>query len=372
VRRNLLEQVIRNLAADGGLVDGLVRAARRHSPDVARLPEAENRRHIEVLLATGLEFFRGSGEPDEGDFSAAEALGADRAAQGVSIDGLLRGVQAGRNEAMRVAIARCRDAGMPEDEILEGILDFDRYTGALERHVINGYHAAELALSRTTRDANTHLLRRLLLHTDEPPPEPEELLRANLSPEGRYHCVVSDVTRPDQARALEQRLLACGGVYGLVEGRLSGLATRVPSDIDVLLVKAPATTLALLRDVHPLCVTAVRIAARSDRRGVLDLTDLAGEVALAAQPVLADLLQSALVGLDHHDEFHRELVSTARVYLDHGQRIGHAAAALHVHPNTVRYRLDRLAEITGTSWDAEEPTVLSTLRRWWALDAWPG
>jgi DNA-binding PucR family transcriptional regulator len=122
-----------------------------------------------------------------------------------------------------------------------------------------------------------------------------------------------------------------------------------------------------------LCLAALRIAGRSGLRGVRDLTDLAGEVALAAQPVLADLLRGTLVGLDHDDDFHRELVATALVYLDHGQRLGHAATALHVHPNTVRYRLDRLAELTGPLWDdstADPSTVLATLRHWWALRAW--
>ncbi|OKI23229.1 hypothetical protein A6A25_35215 [Saccharothrix sp. CB00851] len=362
------------MATDSGVVEELVRAARGRSPEVARLPEAENRRHVEVLLATGLDFFERSDEPDEQDFRAAETLGADRAAQGISIDGLLRGVQAARTRAMKIAIARSRAVGVPDEVLLEGMVDLDRYTGALERHVINGYHTAELELSRTNRDANIHLLRRLLLHGDGPPPGPAELRRAGLSPDGHYHCLVSDVTQPGEARALEQRLLGCGGVYGLVEGRLAGLSARRPTaaDLDALLVVAPATALTAMRDVHPLCVAALRIAGRAGRRGVHDLTDLSGEVALAAQPVLADLLRGTLAGLDHDDEFHRELVGTALVYLDHGQRLGHAATALHVHPNTVRYRLDRLAEITGTPWDdtAEAPTVLGTLRHWWALRTW--
>ncbi|WP_245950663.1 PucR family transcriptional regulator [Saccharothrix carnea] len=363
------------MATDRGVVEELVRAARGQSPEVARLPEAENRRHVEVLLATGLDFFERSDEPDEQDFRAAETLGADRAAQGISIDGLLRGVQAARTQAMKIAIARSRAVGVPDEVLLEGMVDLDRYTGVLERHVVNGYHTAELELSRTNRDANTHLLRRLLLPGDGPPPEPAQLRRAGLSPDGLYHCLVSDVTQPGEARALEQRLLGCGGVYGLVEGRLAGLSARRPTsaDLDALLVVAPATALTALRDVHPLCVAALRIAGRAGRRGVHDLTDLSGQVALAAQPVLADLLRGTLAGLDHADDFHRELVGTALVYLDHGQRLGHAAAALHVHPNTVRYRLDRLAEITGTPWDdtAEAPsTVLGTLHHWWALRTW--
>jgi DNA-binding PucR family transcriptional regulator len=40
-------------------------------------------------------------------------------------------------------------------------------------------------------------------------------------------------------------------------------------------------------------------------------------------------------------------VDTVSVYLDHGGSIEGTARALFVHPNTVRYRLRRAAEVTG-------------------------
>ncbi|MCP9943913.1 helix-turn-helix domain-containing protein [Streptomyces somaliensis] len=41
-----------------------------------------------------------------------------------------------------------------------------------------------------------------------------------------------------------------------------------------------------------------------------------------------------------------ELLTTLTEYLAHGQSRKRAAAALHVHPNTVDYRLRRVAELT--------------------------
>lgn len=380
-RSALLREVLKAMSEDGRVLDELVLAARTHSPEVARLPEAENRRHVQVLLAAGLGSLARPGHPDDRDFATAEALGADRAAQGVPITALLCGVQAGRTRAVRIAIDRSRAAGVPDDVILEAVLDLDRYTGALERHIVNGYHTAELQLSRTTRDVRTRLLRGLLLPGDREPPPADDLRQAGLRPDGRYHCVVSDVTDPSRARALEQRLLGLGGAYGLVEGRLTGVAARLPTadDLapDVLLVVAPDAALGELRDIHALCAAALPIAAGQGLRGVRHLTELAGETALAAQPLLADLLVDGALGrLDPADDFHRELACTALAYLDHGRRLGHTAAALHLHPNTVRYRLDRLAEFTALPLD--EPaadtrsTVLDTLRAWWALRTWLG
>ncbi|HWO63597.1 MAG TPA: helix-turn-helix domain-containing protein, partial [Umezawaea sp.] len=72
--------------------------------------------------------------------------------------------------------------------------------------------------------------------------------------------------------------------------------------------------------------------------------------------------------------FHHELVTTALCYLDHGRRIGTTATVLHIHANTVRYRLDRLTELTtvdlGDTTHPHRSHVLTTLHTWWALRTW--
>ncbi|MEU4568936.1 helix-turn-helix domain-containing protein [Micromonospora sp. NPDC023956] len=61
-------------------------------------------------------------------------------------------------------------------------------------------------------------------------------------------------------------------------------------------------------------------------------------------------------------------------YLDHGQRLDHTAAALHLHPNTVRYRMRRLRDLVGMPPTPAEPDgrwpVLVTVQWWWALRTW--
>lgn len=366
VTRDVLGVVLRALAGDPRLVDEVVDAARAASPEVARLPEAENRRHIAVMVAAAIAVAEhGVGDPGDDVYVAAEALGADRAAQGIPIEALLRGVHAGRIRAVDIAVAQGRAAGVTPEVMLDALVRFNRYAAALERHVISGHRRAELELSRTARDAHTHVLRQLLHGTGEL--TDDEIIRAGLRPDGLYHCVLSDLCDPVRARSLEQRLAGFGGVFGLVEGRLAGLSLRAPDDVtDVLVIVAPAAPLQDVRTRYHLCLTAL-VAVR-DGRGVHHLAELAGETALAAQPELADLVAAEyLSALDRTDSFHRQLVSTGLAYLDHGQRLDQTAEALHVHPNTVRYRLAKLAELTGA-----EPTttVLHTLRWWWALDTW--
>ncbi|WP_174528359.1 PucR family transcriptional regulator, partial [Micromonospora maritima] len=135
----------------------------------------------------------------------------------------------------------------------------------------------------------------------------------------------------------------------------------------------PAQPLDRAPAMYALCQAALRTATHRRLRGLRRVTDLAGETALAAQPALAELLRATLLGpLDPADEFHRELATTALAWLDHGQRLDQTASALHVHPNTVRYRLRRLREVTGGP-PAEEGarcTVPQTVHWWWALRSW--
>jgi len=377
-RGDVFLQVLWAMAADERLVDDLVRAARAESPEVARLPEAETRRHVALLFSAGLASFEGAGDPSERDFAEAARLGADRAAQGISIGGLLCAVQAGRNRALEIAVQRARAAAIPDGVLLEVLLELDRYLGIMERHVIAGHRAAEQDLARSRADAGDRVLRALLLG-DEEPPAPADLARSGLRPEGRYHCLVADVTDPARLRTAGRRLAAGGGIAGTVLGRLTVLAPRLPGpdaiDPEMLVVAAPSRPLPDLRAVHELCLAALPIAARSGGSGLHLLVEHAGDLALTAQPLLAGLAAAAVLGpLQPGDDFHRELVATAMAYLDHGQRLDHAAAALHVHPNTVRYRLRRLHELTGVPLVPGGPgadlTVLTTVNLWWALRTW--
>ncbi|WDZ87271.1 helix-turn-helix domain-containing protein [Micromonospora cathayae] len=413
-----LGALLRDIAADQRIVDEMVEAARTGSPEIARLPWAENRRHVAALLAAGLSSFERLTDPTERDFAEARRLGAARAAQGVSVTGLLRGVQAARRVVVETALGRGRAAGIPDTALLEGLLDLDRYAGALERALVDGYHAAERELAHTEQDARNRVLRTLLAAGPGDRAADgtagnavggpaggavgpaggtaggavggtaggsvdgyrADLVRIGLRPDGSYHCVVTDVTDPARIRTAERRLSRCGAVFGTVDDRLTGLSPHRPAadafDGTTLVVVAPARPLADLAAVHGLCAAALRAATEAGLRGRHGLVDLAGETALAAQPALADLLSTTmLAALDPADGFHRQLASTALVYLDHGQRLDHTAAALHLHPNTVRYRLRRFQELVAVPPPLAEPgggrwSVLVTVRWWWALRTW--
>lgn len=373
--------LVQDLSQDDQLVDDVVASARAQFPEVARLPWAESRRHVAALLAAGFTAFaRAYAEgdlSDDLDFSEAQRFGAERAALGVPVAGLMAGVHGGRSRLLEIAINRGRESGIPYDELLQALLKLDRYGTELERHVIDGYRQAERALNRDDRTARIRVLRRLLLDDDggatlAPDEDPA---RFGLHADAGYHLVITDAADPTRVRALEQAFARCGGVLAPVSGRLSGLTPRLPAgralDPSVLVVTTPPVPLDRAQAAYKLCRTALHAARARESTGLCDVLDLAGETALAAQPLLASFLSEGLLSaLQPGDDFHRELVATALAYLDHGQRLDRTASALHLHPNTVRYRLRRLQDLTGFVTTGDDLPVLETVRWWWALHAW--
>ncbi|HEU5160167.1 MAG TPA: helix-turn-helix domain-containing protein [Streptosporangiaceae bacterium] len=340
------------------VVDAATRAARARSPHVAALPIEEIRRHVNAMIEAARAALT-KGEVDELDLRAAERLGADRARQGVPVAALLDGFQAGRSLVVRMIIERGRRQGLPADELLEGVTRIDAVATALEHRMVHAHRGAELELARTARDADTQRLRQAL--RGEP--------GAELDPEKRYHCLVSDVSDPAAAGELER--LLDGGLSGLVDGRLTALVPRLPplppDPGAPLVIAAPAAPPADIPGLYELCREA--LAAATGRSGLWRLADLAFGVATASRPELGRLLAEDLLdGLDPADAFHLLLAETALVYLDNSGRVEPTATALHVHPNTVKYRVRRFGEITGRHLSGRPGmAVADTAHLWWAL-----
>jgi DNA-binding PucR family transcriptional regulator len=100
------------------------------------------------------------------------------------------------------------------------------------------------------------------------------------------------------------------------------------------------------------------------------LTDLLlhGDGALAA-----DLAARALAPLAEVREGTRaRLVETLRAWLDEPGQVSRVAERLHVHPQTVRYRMAQLRELFGERLDAPEARFeLALALRVWRDDASP-
>ncbi len=247
------------------------------------------------------------------------------------------------------------------------LADLDAYSNELQNRLIHAYRETELAAARTAHAARLSLLREIL--HGGPVGRAAEI---GLDPARRHHLAVADVSDPHLARPVEAAI--SDGVCGLVDGYLCWVSPRPPAPVvpGLLMVTSPAVPVGGLAAAFELCLAAVFAARRRGLCGLRRLVDLAPALAADAYPRLGDLLaDDLLAGLNPRDEFHRLLAETAAAYLTHGGRADRTAAALHVHPNTVKHRLRRLGELTGFDPVPDQDDALGTAIRWsWALQTW--
>ncbi len=346
--------------------DAAADAARRQSPRLAALPEKEVQRHARALFEAAVEALAAGGEPAEKHLQFAERLGADRARQGVSVDALLDGFQGGRALVIDTAIERGRAAGLSADDLLEGVTRVDRITTALESRMVHAHRAAELEMAHTRREAHTQVLRRVLLG------EPGDL--SPLNPSLRYQCLVSDISDPSAAARMERALAdaLAEGVAGFIDGRFAALVTRPPGlpEGAPIVVAAPAAQLNDIPALYGLCRQALRAAEK--KTGLHHLTDLAVVTVTTTNQKLGHLLADSLLrNLTPSNRFHRLLAETALAHLDNAGHLEAAARALHVHPNTVKYRVRRFTEMTEqTLTPPQGAAITRTAQLWWALHTW--
>jgi sugar diacid utilization regulator len=118
----------------------------------------------------------------------------------------------------------------------------------------------------------------------------------------------------------------------------------------------PAEAPAGVATAHREVVSVMDSLARFKRWGqvvAVPELGLTGLLAAVTDERLVDYSRRHLGPLVEHDAARKgSLVSTLRAYLETGEQ-QEAAKRLRVHPNTLRYRLDRIREISGV--DLEDP-----------------
>lgn len=168
--------------------------------------------------------------------------------------------------------------------------------------------------------------------------------------------------------ALEARLDHAAGtralrVVSLVEeGRLIALAPRRPQ-------VSTGTTLAVggprrLSEIHASFAEAADVLAAASAFALTGTVDLVaiGPLTLAT---VGDHLARRLARhyLGGRDEAFLEIAETVRTLLDNDLGIDQTATQMHLHRNTVRYRVQRFRELTGL--DVRRTSDLVTI--WWLL-----
>lgn len=288
-------------------------------------------------------------------------LGRGEMRAGRSLDALLSAYRLGARIAWERCVALGQEAGFDAAVLYRLASAIFDYIDRISAESVEGY-AAEQSVTLAERQRRRRALVRLMARDDAGAEEVRDLAQLAVWP--RPQTVAALVTRADDADRFASRL--GGEAIAVAE---EGLALAFVPDPDAPgrgaeLSQALDAAPAALGPTVPLERAAVSLhraqaafglqetgvlPPRSPLRSDEHLPDLLlhGDGALAA-----DLAARALAPLDDLRDGTRErLLNTLRAWLDEPGQVTRVAERLHVHPQTVRYRMTQLRDLFGERLD---------------------
>jgi PucR-like helix-turn-helix protein len=349
------------------LAQHIIVAIGREVPAYARPLEGPFGRALRVGVERALSRFVDEIEnPRAGDRGAREiyvALGRGEMRAGRSLDALLGAYRIGARLAWERFVAAGEAAGHEPRTLYRLASAIFDYIDGISAESVEGF-TQERAAAEGERQRRRRALARLLARDDVSADEVHDLARLAgwVRPDVVAGLVVGEAAgeEPDADR-LASRL--GGDVIAVAEGTLAIAWVPDPeapgrrAQLEAALDGAPAAlgpTVALAR--APLSLARARATHALALEGIVDSGGLV--VADEHLPTLllhgsdrtlaADLASAALAPLAELRPGPRgRLRATLRAWLDHPGQVTRVAADLHVHPQTVRYRVAQLRELFG-------------------------
>ncbi|MFJ7949425.1 PucR family transcriptional regulator [Streptomyces sp. NPDC096354] len=339
----------------------IVRRIRAEIPEYAVVPAEE---HREFVLYQGRMLLAGIAEqspPPEEHIAQARDLGRRRAQQGLSIEQLLGAYHVTFREAWNM-ILRQATADEPEHvgELAHLVVFLWTWFRVLMGNATDAY-GEELRRAQVTQATLAH---RLFAELTAGPVrlQPAVALAQGLGyePDGEFQalCLPGEHWPDDRTEQLRHRLTSLPGVLHCATAgtRLLVLGQRHDPDTVVAAAKAispPARGTAvgvglprpgLAGAVDSVTDATQALSRTSGQHLVVHFADAWLAAGLGGQATrLAPLFTKAAAAArtDSH------LAEAVVAFADHGLSVAAAARALHLHPNSLAYRLSRWHELTG-------------------------
>jgi sugar diacid utilization regulator len=327
------------------------------------------RLHVDLLMRS----LRAGRDADRTDLSFARDAAARRVHQGIPLDGLLQAFRVGHRTLWQAIVDEASDSAAGREAAIALAGEAMEYIDLASTHVAEAYlrESGQLAelVQRRRRDLLENLLAGRL-------PDDAETETLGLGLERDAELLVA-VASLDEAAETDDRALvqaansisASIGSRALVVVRQDEVAAvlplsgKTPSAIGVALDVARVSAereheIRMLVGVSGVCRGLAEVGQRyleahqalrrsNPERPIVSLSELSPFEHLVASTDQSTRSSIAMEATALTESGNGALMETLRTYLDSDLDVARTAEALYVHPNTVRYRLRRISELTG-------------------------
>src|SRR6185295_2256791 len=360
--------VVGNLVAEiEGEIDALVpqigERIREEIPDFRRLPAETLGRAIRGNVGRALTALRDLRPPTGAELEQAAAVGRERAEQGLTVDAVLHAYRVSITAVWSRFGELARERGADVGSVLAFSETLWVWADAVMDIVAAAHREIELEQAREEQQQRDAFLLALLTGTLDAAELRRDSATFGLDADCEF---VPFRARGTMSHRVAVALAGEDGMIMSLDRDLAGIATRAPgAQPGIVTGIGPPTRLESLPAAFALSSRVLQTALAFGQEGAFALADLSIRPAIVADDALGDAFAARylepLAGLGR---LGAELEETLRTWFDQGMRVDDTARALHVHPNTLRHRLRRFEETTGTT--LRDPRHLVEL--WWALE----
>lgn len=301
-----------------------------------------------------------------------EQVGEAQALLGVPVDQMLLAWRIGADWLVEHGTEEAERLGLDDRQLLS----FVRATLAASDvgmiTTARAHRRAELERDREAQDRRASFVRAVLFGTGDPAQlrvraqsyglDPARLylaVRAQPAADGTWRDVARSVGLADSARLGR-------GMSVLVDGDVAGFQLDPPGDAAPGRAGAgPAVALDRLAESFRLATRSLRTLRAFGTTGTQDLARLGLRAAVVADTDVGQALRRRYLEPLVDSGSGPEIIATLRAYLAAGSHVQTAAKQLHIHPNTLRYRLSRFEELA----DAHLRDPLVPFEVWWAVQS---
>jgi putative transposase len=359
-------------ARDDDVAETALAELRKVLPSYRNVSDAALRASARRNSANAIKTLSARRLPSNAELAEAAVAARERAHQGVPVQDVLTAYRLSLHHIREFLTEAATSAGCSPAVTLEMVQLLWALADAVGVRLATVHRDAELEIARHDERQRSEFLRGLVFGSVAT----AEIRRLGpaygLPPDVRYVALrgrpAPDQDPGDLVRAIVSSVRGKGhsAFVDVLEGDVVGVAPKTPE-----IARCPGTIgvgpPADLAALEPSFATASRIleaALRFGQQGVFRLEDLSLRVAVAAEDELGELLMGRyLRPLAALGARAAPVQETVEAFIANGLNIKATAEALDVHQNTVRYRISRFEELTG-SW-LERP--LTAFEVWWAL-----
>ncbi|MEW1722800.1 helix-turn-helix domain-containing protein [Streptomyces sp. NPDC093109] len=372
-RGELLARLLLTLEEDTAVVTAPAERAWAEIPTYA----AVTREQIEAATfrnrQMAVRVLRTRRPPSMDQTGHAQQATLDRLRAGVPIEDIMAGFRLSVSTIEDRLIELAAELGVPGEEVVPLIRLLSQFSDVLSAAGAAAYREHGLTLAVTERRRRDDWLSALLRGTLDDDQMADGIARFRLDPDAQYiafcGAAADEATNDRAAATLAAHFHQAPGAHGLLtqvqQGRLMGLLPDLPPAVSGLLIAAgPA---ARIPQVAVSFETAQRVlaAASGVPEGVRTVDDLGWRIGLRRVPELSTLVRRRYLDpLQAMGPLGNQILDDLGVFLANGRSIPRTARELHVHVNTLRYRLSRFEDATGFSL-ADTDTIIELA---WALE----